>query len=119
MTEQFKKGDRVRVTDVLEAEVTGVTDRGLPYLKGYGVLDPSSGYGDWKRTVEKVAPPEPTWVSGDVVLLDGREKVYYLGGQWHWDSGAPMILQSCVSEMWAEGKAEVLLKADQQGVQAA
>lgn len=124
-------GDRVRITTrTLEGEVVRATfndDEGYLQqicLKGddgfYGWVSCSSSY----VTVEKLAPSEPVWVNGDVILVIGdngkRTPMIYVAngeGDRFWacaecSRGAHPMQH--VSADWSNGDVEVLYKADGQ-----
>lgn len=119
MTE-FKKGDRVKVTDVLEATITDVHSDGTLITK-YGdwiPSDPANISEGWQRTIEKLPDPEPEWVNGDVVKVGGWKAGYWYDGKWynadrklHIFSGAGGSAIT-LSDYWVRGEVEILWKAD-------
>ena len=113
MTTEYKKGDRVKVTDVLEATITDVHSDGTLITK-YGdwiPSDPANISEGWQRTIEKLPDPEPTWVNGDVV------KVNFTGGVFVRSAGAWLHADTnmwtrgeVIMERWREGNLTVLHK---------
>lgn len=126
MTE-FKKGDRVRITDVLEDEVLRVEAPrpGSCYgpavkLRGGFLFYPERGNRDtddvmhgWKRTIEKLQPPEPNWVDGDLVSAGGS--IYARShGVWRHTPSDAIEANMLITNYWHAGKLDVLYKADQE-----
>jgi hypothetical protein len=108
--------DKVRVTDVFEGEVIEVTTDGF-YIQGstrefFGEDDLIGT--DWKRTIEKLADPEPEWVNGDLIEVtrDGSTFVMVrVDGRWQYVNDG--MLDYEVAEFpWAQGWVKILYKAD-------
>ena len=122
MTTEFKQGDRVKVTDVLEATVDRVDheDGTISTTDGDWLVPSDLLSEGWQRTFEKLPDPEPTWVNGDVILVvDGAIKspmIYnnVTRGEPFWactscPKGWHAVLE--VSVDWEYGNVEILWKA--------
>lgn len=118
MSEEFKKGDRVRVT--IEGEVVGTGATSFRLLTRPGQIISSSAHvrpNEPGVTVEKLTDPEPEWVNGDVVKIGLWLPAYRVKGDWvaanhgyqHYMLSADPDI---VSKSWQSGDLKILYKAD-------
>lgn len=107
----FKKGDYVRVTHTLEGEVTTVNDPGSGFFVGSSFVPDWLTPVGWTRTIEKVQPPEPEWVDGDVVRRTYSETALYRQrGQWYTATHGLSLADEALSKSWREGGVDILWK---------
>jgi hypothetical protein len=127
MTYQPAVGDRVRVTQVHEGEVTNANEIGfcLSSPDGRGIrrsyyYDPEGGRTLTNQTIEKLQDPEPRWVNGDVIRnkATGHTMLMNRSGTWvcscravNSHAGATEPPEH-VTGNWSAGNLEILHKAD-------
>ena len=109
----FKTGDRVKVTDVLEATIERVTEGGVLVTEFDDWLHPlDQSQEGWQRTIEKLPDPEPTWVNGDVVRVDSTGGRFVRSGDaWRHVDTNMWTRGEIISEHWSGGSLTVLFKA--------
>lgn len=116
MSYEPQVGDRVRVTDVVEGEVTEVDSPEFWIGSTYVTQDA----GNWKRTIEKVTPPEPEWRNGDVIKVGVFIPAYRINGHWltcdgephRFDADAEPYLRLSLSDEWTKGRVTVIHKEE-------
>lgn len=111
MTEYTPKvGDRVRATRVIEGEVTADRGDGYAFIEVMSEKGRSELFYKHGWSFEKLQDPEPKWVNGDVVSINGDvmsrvegKWVYVEHGTWDYE----------LAEFpWKRGWVEILYKAD-------
>lgn len=124
MTYQPRVGDRVRATQTVEGVVTANVDGEHSYVAvrtekmGRWELHDEDGW-----SLEKLQDPEPEWVHGDYIKLEGGhpEEFYFLirmhqlqshGGH-HWeDLYGNIVNDDVITREWNDGTLKILYKAD-------
>lgn len=112
---EFRKGDRVRITRVLEGEVEDAGQAGV-WINGYFYSEEQPRWTQTVEKLEKLVPPEPKWIMGDLVKAPGYVPTFmtFAKGWVGAGSGMPVGpgIVEAIQKAWQDGTLEILHKMD-------
>ena len=114
MTNDYKPGDRIRAS--IEAEVSSLGADGLWVTYDEATYNRNcvglSTYVPYAAITEKIEPPAPAWIEGDIVYGKNSKKLFERSAVGEWASGAerPMYVDLEVTRWVAEGAIRAIVR---------